>query len=59
MKLAAILFVTGLILAGSTGPWFPWLNYAGAIIFCLFPVAAWRSKEMRRRGIINEGIHRR
>lgn len=47
MKLAAIFFITGLILAGSTGPWFPWINFAGVCIFSLSPVLAWRAD---RRG---------
>lgn len=27
--LAVILFMAGLILAGSDGEWFPWINFAG------------------------------
>ena len=33
--LTGILFTTGLILAGSDGPWFPWVNLAGVGIFAL------------------------
>jgi hypothetical protein len=59
MKLAAIFFVTGLILAMSDGPWFPWVNLAGVCIFSLSPVAAWRMDRKSQRRIINESINRR
>jgi hypothetical protein len=48
MKAAGIFFITGLILAGSDGTWFPWVNLAGACIFSLSPVLAWRAD---RRGL--------
>lgn len=47
MKLAAIFFIAGLILAGSDGQFFPWTNLAGVCIFSLSPVLAWRAD---RRG---------
>ena len=31
--IGALLFTVGLILMGSTGPWWPWPNLAGAAIF--------------------------
>jgi hypothetical protein len=57
--MTAILFITGLILAMSDGPWFPWLNLAGVCIFSLSPVAAWRMDRKSQRRIINESINRR
>lgn len=30
------LWIAGLLLAGSNGPLFPWLNLAGLILFALF-----------------------
>lgn len=30
------LFAAGLLLAGSDGAWFPWLNFAGVFLFFLF-----------------------
>jgi len=59
MKLAGIFFIAGLILAGSDGPWFPWPNIAGVIIFSLSPVLAWRAERKARRRIIREAIDRR
>jgi hypothetical protein len=47
MKAAGIFFVIGLILAASYGPWFPWINFAGVIVFGLSPVLAWRADRMR------------
>jgi hypothetical protein len=41
---AGLLFVTGIILAGSDGPYFPIINFAGAGLFCLVPVLARRIK---------------
>jgi hypothetical protein len=41
---AGLLFVTGIILAGSDGPYFPLINFAGAGLFCLVPVLARRVK---------------
>jgi hypothetical protein len=35
-------FITGLLLAGSDGPYFPYINFAGAALFCLVPVLARR-----------------
>jgi hypothetical protein len=43
--LTAFLFITGLILAMSEGPYFPWANLAGVFIFSLSPVAAWRMED--------------
>lgn len=37
---AGILFVLGLMLAGSDGDWFPWINFAGIFIFGLSAVMA-------------------
>lgn len=59
LKLSAILFIAGLILAGSDGPWFPYVNYAGAIIFSLFPVAAWRAQRIEEKRMIQETMGRR
>jgi hypothetical protein len=39
---AGLLFITGLALAGSDGPYFPIINFAGAGLFCLVPVLARR-----------------
>lgn len=33
-------FVFGLALAGSDGPWFPWPNVIGVLIFFYFGIAA-------------------
>jgi len=33
--LAGTLFATGIILAGSDGDWFPWINWAGIGILAL------------------------
>lgn len=48
MKAAGIFFVTGLIMAASDGPWFPWPNIAGVVIFSLSPMLALRAE--RRLG---------
>lgn len=34
--LMAILFCAGILLAGSDGGWFPWINLAGALMLGLF-----------------------
>lgn len=59
MTLAGIFFIAGLILAASDGPWFPWVNFAGVIIFSLSPVLAWRAERKAMGQIINETINRR
>lgn len=59
MKLAAIFFIIGLILAGSDGPWLPYPNLAGVAIFSLAPVLAWREDRKAQRRIINETLDRR
>jgi hypothetical protein len=59
MKLAAIAFFAGLVMAMSDGPWFPWANLAGVIIFSIAPVAAWRADRKAHRRITSEAIHRR
>ena len=59
MKLAGIVFLIGLILAGSDGTWFPWVNFAGVIVFSLSPVLAWRADRKARARIINETLDRR
>jgi len=33
--LTGIAFAAGIILAGSDGPWFPWVNWLGVGIFSL------------------------
>lgn len=34
------LFASGLLIAGSDGPWFPWANFGGAIVLGVFGVLA-------------------
>lgn len=34
----AFLFMTGILLAGSDGSWFPWINLFGLFLFSLVPV---------------------
>jgi len=42
--ITGIVFIVGLALAGSDGPYFPWINFAGAALFALVPVLARRIK---------------
>jgi hypothetical protein len=42
VSIVGLLFITGIILAGSDGPYFPIINFAGAGLFCLVPVLARR-----------------
>lgn len=42
--ITGIVFIVGLSLAGSDGPYFPYINFAGAALFCLVPVLARRVK---------------
>jgi hypothetical protein len=46
--LTGIAFAAGIILAGSDGPFFPWPNLAGVIIFSTVPIAAWWGIETPR-----------
>jgi hypothetical protein len=32
---AAFCFVGGVLMAGSDGPYFPWMNWVGACVFAL------------------------
>jgi hypothetical protein len=43
--LTAICFITGILLAGQNGSWFPWINYLGGFIFALTVPLAARIKE--------------
>lgn len=45
--LPAALFLLGLGLAGSDGPWWPWPNLAGLLLFSLIRIAA---TPVRRKG---------
>lgn len=38
----ALLFLSGLLLAGSDGPLFPWVNLGGVLLLGLFARAARR-----------------
>jgi hypothetical protein len=40
--ITGIVFIIGLSLAGSDGPYFPWVNFVGAGVFMLVPVLARR-----------------
>ena len=42
----ALCFITGLVLAGSDGAYFPWINFAGLLIFGLVPVLAGRCDDL-------------
>jgi len=46
MKIAAIAvcFISGLILAGSDGAWFPWLNLVGMVVFGAIVPLTWRDE---------------
>lgn len=43
-----LLLFAGIALAGSSGPWFPWPNLAGAGMFVAFAALAGRQKARRR-----------
>lgn len=43
--LTAICFVIGILLVGSEGRWFPWINFLGGFIFALIVPLAARIKE--------------
>ena len=40
----SICFISGLLMAGSTGTWFPWLNIVGAFIFALVVPLTWKEQ---------------
>jgi len=42
--LIAVCFVLGLILAGSEGAWFPWLNLVGLVVFGAIVPLTWRDE---------------
>ncbi len=44
----ALCFCLGLILAGSEGPYFPWINLAGVGLFSFCPVLMWRAEKLGR-----------
>ena len=42
----ALCFTAGLVLAGSDGAYFPWINFAGLAVFGLVPVLAGRCDDL-------------
>jgi len=42
--LIGILFTVGLLIAGSDGPWFPWVNVIGAVIMSAAVPLSWMIK---------------
>lgn len=45
-------FVLGLALAGSDGPFFPWPNLIGILVFCYIPIACRIIEKLNRSGCI-------
>lgn len=43
----AILFSAGVLLAGADGPWFPWINIAGIVVFGLVIAAVHTDRAVR------------
>ena len=43
----ALCFTTGFVLAGSDGPWFPWPNFIGLLIWIYL---VWAANQITRQG---------
>jgi hypothetical protein len=54
-QIAVALFMAGLILAGSDGEWFPWINFAGLGMMAIVVVAAREEGAARRAPTVAEG----
>jgi len=43
--LVGLLFAVGLLVAGSEGPWFPWVNVIGAVAMSAAVPLSWMIEE--------------
>lgn len=52
--LTALCFVVGVILAGSDGSYFPYINLVGVGLFSFCPVLMWRADKLEKNRIVEE-----
>lgn len=43
--LVGLLFAGGILIAGSDGPWFPWVNVIGAFVVGMVVPLSWMIKK--------------